>query len=167
MNLRKSIQFCSLGGYRRFTVPWWNDILWYLTGLSGYGMSCPAVGVPGWCLDIYTYWHRARYGWAPRDTWSLDNHLNHVLAGTLGHLADHTHGCSFQYFDESATDNECHKWELTLRQWANAFNEDPDDVTVYDRTNNYAEHAAEEDRRRVNIHTALKEIEPVWENLWN
>jgi hypothetical protein len=124
-------------------------------------------GMPGWCRDIYTYWHRARYGWAPRDTWNLDNHLNHVLAGTLDYLADHAHGCPQEYFDESATDNECHKWSADLRRWARAFREDPDEVNIYDRDNNYAQHQAEETRRRQNIHTALKEIEPVWESLWD
>ena len=54
-----------------------------------------------------------------------------------------------------------------LRRWATAFAEDPDDVDIYDRENGYARHNAEETRRRTNLHTALKELEPWWEALWD
>ena len=168
MSLRRSIRFCSLGGYRLFSRYWWNDMLWYVTGVSFYGAEWQfVVGTPGWSRDVYSYWHRARYGWAPRDTWSLDSHLNHVLAGTLDYLADHTHGCPVEYFNETATDHQCDQWTDTLHRWAQAFSEDPKDVDIYDRKANYAQHNAEETRRRTNIHTALKEIEPQWESLWD
>lgn len=125
------------------------------------------IGMPGWCHDLYTYWHRARYGWAPRDTWNLNNYLNRVFAGSLHYLADHSHGCPAAYVDESAKDHECDKWEAELRRWARAFSEDPQDVNIYDRETDYAQHIAEEARRREQIQTALKEIAPVWENLWD
>ena len=37
-------------------------------------------------------WHRARYGWSPRDTWSLDDYLCRVAAESLTHLRDNAHG---------------------------------------------------------------------------
>lgn len=172
MSLRKPIPFCSFVSYRPFTQSWWCDLLWYATGVStshsyAFGDGRIRWRTPGWYSDLYTYWHRARYGWAPRDTWSLDGHLNHVLAGTLEYLADHTHGCPQGYFDVTKPDDECHKWNTDLRRWAQAFSEEPNDVTIYDRNNKYVQQRAEEDRRRQNIHTALKEIEPVWEGLWD
>ena len=168
MSLRKPLRFCSFGGYRLFTRYWWNDLLRYITGMTFYNSKWQfELRTPGWCRDVYTYWHRARYGWAPRDTWSLDGHLNHVLAGSLDYLAKHSHGCPQNYFDESNPDNQCHKWESDLRRWAQAFSEDPQDVDIYDRDDNYVRHRAEEDRRRTNLHTALKELEPMWESLWD
>ncbi len=170
MSLRKSIPFFSFGNYRLLTRFWWCDLLWYTTGVS-ISHHYAYVGVrwrtPGWYSDLHTYWHRARYGWAPRDTWSLDGHLNDVLAGTLEYLADHKHGCPQGYFDVTKPDDECHKWNTDLRRWAHAFSENPNDVTINDRSQNYAQQRAEEERRRQNIHVALKEIEPVWESLWD
>lgn len=43
-------------------------------------------------LLIETAIARARHGWAPPDTWSLDGHLCRILGGMLDHLAEHTHG---------------------------------------------------------------------------
>lgn len=172
MQLRKPIPFCSFGGSQPLTRWWWCDLLSYTTGISishcyAYGDGRVRWRTPRWCRDLYTYWHRARYGWAPRDTWSLDGHLNDVLAGTLEYLADHTHGCPSVYYAGDQHDAPCHKWNAKLRQWAHAFSEDPNDVNINDRENQYAQQKAEENRRRVNIHTALKELEPNWEHLWD
>lgn len=161
-----AIRFSSFGGYRWFSSYWWNEVLWYTTGLHLSIEFLPTWGSPGWCRDIYTFYHRGRYGWAPRDTWSLDIYLNRVLAGSLTHLAEHTQGCPRDYFDADATGNECHRWGAELRRWSLAFREDPQDVDIYDHDNNYAAQKAEEDRRSVNLHQALKEIEPMWESLW-
>lgn len=165
MSLRKPIRFISFGGYKRFSTLWWDELVSYTTGLS----ICPFyhLSTPGWCRDIYTYWHRARYGWAPRDTWNLDGYLNRTFAGTLDHLAEHGMGCPQEYFDDSVVDHECHRWRTQLKKWAHAFNEDPSDVNIYDRDNDYADHNAEETRRRDNLHRTLKELEPMWECLWD
>jgi len=160
-----AIRFSSFGGCRRFSSYWWKDVLWYTTGLHLSDALPITWSSPGWCQDIYTFYHRGRYGWAPRDTWSLDIYLNRVLAGSLTHLAEHTYGCPSEYFDASATGNECHRWDAELRRWALAFREDPQDVDIYDHDNNYAAHCAEEERRSTNLHRALKEIEPMWESL--
>ena len=166
MTTRTPIRFCSFGGYRLFSSYWWADLLWYVAGIQisilvYYGVR-PRIRwrVPGWCGDLYTYWHRARYGWAPRDTWNLHNHLNRVLAGTLEHLAEHTSSYASTYPSSE-------QWQHDLRRWAHAFREDPDGVDIFDDTDNYVRHAAEEERRRENLHAALKELEPMWESLWN
>ena len=172
MSLRKPIPFCSFGSYRPLTRFWWGDLLWYATGVSishlyAFGDGRTRWRKAGWYSDLHTYWHRARYGWAPRDTWSLDGHLNDVLAGTLEYLADHTHGCPQSYVVAAKPYDECREWNTDLRRWAHAFSEDPNDVAINDRSQNYTQQRAEEERRRQNIHVALKEIEPVWESLWD
>jgi len=174
MNLRKSIRFFSFVGYRPFTWPWWNNLLWYSVGISVYDSWYDkgwkfTLRVPGWCQDVSAYWHRARYGWAPRDTWSLDSYLNQVLAGTLAHLAKHSSGYPSSYADAKSTDIQTpsDKWRADLLRWATAFSEDPEDVNIYDRDTNYVRQTAEETRRRKNLHTALQEIEPMWGSLWD
>ncbi len=176
--MRKPIPFCSFGGYRRFCSWWWNDLLWYVTGISvdhsRREMKRPwwefaYVRRPGWLLDIHNYWHRARYGWAPKDTWSLDNYLNGVLAGALTHLADHSHGTPAGYPSVAATletETDHAQWESDLRRWAKVFSEDPDDVEIYDKPD-YTAQWAEETRRRDAIHQALREMEPWWDALWD
>lgn len=176
--MKKSIHFCSFGGANRFCESWWCDLGWYVIGLSWtpvYNRDAQPWWRtlhwrrPGWLSDILTYWHRARYGWAPKDTWSLDYYLNGVLAGALLHLAETANGCPAGYGREGADkyeDSDFEKWDADLRRWALAFSEDPNDVEIYDKPE-YVLHRAEEERRRENIRRALQEIEPWWEALWN
>ena len=124
-----------------------------------------SAGLPGWVYDIYAYWHRARYGWAPRDTWSLDSCLNHILAGTLEHLAEHSHGTPY-VTEGTDVDIEFARWAADLRRWAQAFAEAAEGVHIYDAPE-YTKQRAEEERRQENLHKALREIEPWWEALWS
>lgn len=165
MSLRKSLSVCSFGSLERFSRWWWAELLWYVTGISV--TDTYSYQTPGWCKDVYTFYHRGRYGWAPRDTWCLDDYYNHVFAGSLDYLANHHWGCPQAYFDETQTCRECHEWDVTLRRWATAFSESPNDVDIYDAETDYRQHHAEQTRRRENIHAALKEMEPVWEYLWD
>lgn len=181
--MKTTIKFCSFGGYRLFCDRWWADLSWYVIGLrwrpsyerremhQSWWRSASWCA-PGWCHDLYDFWHRGRYGWAARDTWSLDYYLNRVLAGSLEHLADHTHGAPAGYgmdpamvTDETPTDFG--KWDADLRRWAKAFSEDPSDVDIYDAQDGYVQHRAEEERRRAALHQTLREIEPWWESLWD
>lgn len=137
-----AIRFFHVGGYRRFCWHWWKDIAEYVFG--------------GWYQDIKTYWHRARYGWAPRDVWSLDNYLAGVLAGSLEHLAKTTHGAPFGYPNmtphvvESDTDHE--KWEADLRRWAKAFHDYAEDEDFW-----YSKE----------VRDALLEIAPWFGSMWD
>jgi hypothetical protein len=172
--MKRPIPFSSFGGYRRLCLWWWNDLLSYITGITftaylhHYDKPRPSWRSPGWWNDIRTYWLRARYGWAPRDTWGLNHHLNGVLAGSLWYLAEHKNGTPVGYGsptdDDPDTNHE--QWEADLKRWALAFSEDPDDVEIYDEPH-YAEHSAEEHRRRAAIHQALREMEPWWDALWD
>lgn len=161
---RKPIRFCSFPTYRRFSWWWWNDLLGYLIGIEQniYQQDWWRISVhrPGWMMDIYTYWHRARYGWAPKDVWDLDYHLNHLLAETLTQLAERTHGYPTGYRSTEA-------WQADLRRWAQVFSEDPNDVKFYEDDQGYQQYRAEEKRRRDAIHQALKELEPWWDALWD
>ena len=178
---KKPIQFSSFGGYRKFCAAWWVDLSDYAIGLdysrhTRWDDETPlyrrfSLRRPGWYRDLYTYWHRARYGWAPRDTWSLDRYLNGVLAGSLERLANDAHGAPHGYPSRKVsgvdTPTDFEQWQNDLHKWAKAFSEDPRDVDIYDSSNNYKEHTKEEKRRYKNLHKALKDIEPWWENLWD
>lgn len=42
--------------------------------------------------EIKWFVHRGRHGWAPRDTWSLDDYLARVISESVKHLRDTSHG---------------------------------------------------------------------------
>lgn len=181
--LRKKIPFFHITLRRPFTRWWFVDIFTYFLPFrfrysfttTGGGRHTLCVEYPGFCKDIYNVWHRARYGYAPRDTWNLDSYLNGVLAGSLEYLALTKRGSPAGYPNVNPADSlECEdggtnheEWTADLNRWAHAFSEDPNDVSIYDRHDGYEKQRAEEDRRRNNIHKALKEIEPWWEALWD
>lgn len=119
VSFRDPINFCSLGGYRWFSSYWWKDLLSY-----------PFYDF--W-RDCKTFYLRGRYGWAPRDTWNLESHLARTLAGTLNHLADHTHGVPATYptgktlpqdvATEGVYDSAFILWQKDLRRWAKTFDD--------------------------------------------
>lgn len=146
--------FYITGGFRPFIWPWWKQILKW-------------VFFAGWWRDLRTYWYRARYGWAPRDTWSFDTYLCDVLGYGLEYLAEHKHGTPIGYPDPNGGETTDHEqWVADLKRWASAFRENPHDVDIYDAPY-YEKHNAEEKRRSENIHQALKEMEPWFESLWD
>lgn len=71
---------------------------------------------------------RARRGWAPSDTWSLDQHLCRILGEMLEHLADHTHG-----WPQSDEFPQFADWHTALQRTAEMLlryePDDPDAVT--------------------------------------
>jgi hypothetical protein len=159
----RAIRFCSFGGYPRFGRAWWRDLLRWLTR--------------GWMQDIATFWHRARYGWAPRDVWGLDHYLACVMGGTLRHLSDTTQGAPIGYptkpdyrglvaYDPDAEPN-FDLWKADLRRWS--------DVCTDFVTDNYYElygndvqwWNADEAARSLALHRALREMEPHFESLWD
>lgn len=160
--MEEHIRFSSFGGYRRFCGYWWRDLRRAVT--------------TGWLYDVRAYWHRARYGWAPRDTWSLDHYVAGVLGGALYHLADKSNGAPAGYPRTTpATDEtgdvvtDFYQWRDDLYRWADAF-------AAYARDDYHELHGhkptfddwhSDEQRRRENLHRALKEIEPWFPALWN
>jgi hypothetical protein len=173
VSYRQPIPLFSSGGYRRFTSFWWGEKLHWTLGLR---LRPFRWRTPGWIRDLYEFWHRGRYGWAPSDTWGLDRYLNGVLAGSLEHLAQHLSGVPAGFLMTNADDTmetnadvdaRAKAWEELLLRWAKAFSEDPEDVDIFDTADGYKAHHAEEERRRAAIHQALKEMEPWWEALWD
>lgn len=67
-------------------------------------------------LFVDTAIARARHGWAPRDTWSLDGHLCRTLGAMLNHLAEHTHG-----WPQGPDFPEFTDWQSALRTQAAAL----------------------------------------------
>ena len=115
----------------------------------------------GWMLDVRDYWHRARHGWADRDTWELDVHLARVMGGSLAHLAEcsngspggYTHHGNAMPIDDDDTDHDA--WRADLRRWSDAM----------------TQYATDDSHRRDDgneaLHVALKEMEPWFEALWD
>jgi hypothetical protein len=67
-------------------------------------------------LFLETATARARRGWAPRDTWSLDGYLCRTLGAMLDHLAEHTHG-----WPQGPDFPEFADWQKALRTQAAAL----------------------------------------------
>jgi hypothetical protein len=186
MTRRVPVRWFFYPDNRRFSAFWCNAWLDYLTGLSlrnrfDGSWHHPKLSCPGWCRDLRNIYLRARYGWAPVDVWDLHSYVNGVLAGSLTHLANHTHGTPTSYLGEwyanpdhslVSDDMETHeaahtRWTTDLHRWAQAFAESPDDVNIYDAANDYRTQNAEETRRRTNIEAALRDLSDHWFELWD
>lgn len=186
------LRFCSFGGYHRFSARWWANIVEYLSGVDftstmhlwEYKNSTRShinFGIPGWCRDVHTYWHRARYGWAPQDVWNLDHYLNRVMSDTLEHLANTTHGAPYGYpksrgaaikstEPERETDHE--QWERDLKEWAAAFRgmhewEEHEEMEEWNKNLSAAQLIKEEQKRMRRVEKALKQLAPWWSGLWD
>lgn len=177
VSYKTPIDFCSLGGYRRFCLPWWKDVLSY-----------PFIDF--W-RDCRAFIHRGRYGWAPRDTWNLESHLAQVLAGSLNHLAEHTHGAPSNYPNTNghsfvhAVDEDKEgetiftRWRADLKRWAKAFADyydwqnnsrdlgyDLADDSAKSPTGRKAYFKAEKEIKN-NVTKAFREIGPWFQSLWD
>jgi hypothetical protein len=139
--------------------------------------------------DARTLYLRARYGWAPRDVWSLDHYLNRVLAGALERLANTTHGTpvGYPYQVPHIRDGESMRpyrdhddpndvitdhavWQADLRRWAIVFREAADDSDIFQDGSPFAtseSQLVEMQRRSDAVRQALAEITPWWEALWD
>jgi len=163
------INLCSFVGYRPFSSYWWRELGRYV--------------VVGWWRDIATFYRRGRYGWAPRDTWSLDYYLAQVLAGTLTHLSEHGHGSPGTYpyhqamvltadgprlFDpltDNYTDVICdHElWRADQARWAKAFQ----DILKSSHQDDVNKWLDEEKRAYDAVSKALQEMSPWFGSLWD
>lgn len=128
----------------------------------------------GWIFDLKTAWHRARYGWAPRDCWSLDEYLEGVLAGSLEHLAHNHWGTPPGYPNvqsgfEDSTNHE--QWTADLLRWSATFKHKLTDdyIEKYCQVepHDYDGWNKDEAERRKAAMDALKELLPWWGGLWD
>lgn len=178
----KPFNFSSFGGYYvPFTGVWWRHLLQHTLGFYVARERFPYLGwgKPGFIVDIYTYWHRARYGWAPRDTWNLDDYLSRVMGHSLKHLAQTSPGAPHLYPYKSTDALPVHvdghrehetdfdQWQADLNRWGDAL--------IHSTVDDYAEKHGEDyaasnkdaanrlDARRV----ALRELVEWWDALWD
>lgn len=176
-SLRVPVTYTLFGGYRRWTRRWWADLGRWVTHY--------------WWQDLYTFYHRGRYGWAPRDTWSLDQYLTGVLSGSLSHLADTSHGTPSSYpyisprvrvagtdvlrlfdpttdaWDDVVCDHD--QWKADLRRWAQAHHDLTtkwDDYPGYD-ADDYTAMNAECARRERVAKDARRDLLVWWSSLWS
>jgi len=169
VSYRDPIEFCSLGGYHWFSSYWWKDLLSY-----------PFYDF--W-RDCRTFYLRGRYGWAPRDTWNLESHLARTFAGTLNHLADHTHGVPGDYpggtglnngNEDPNYDTAFANWQTDLRRWAGAFDNYYDwhqngrDMSYNVRDKSSMKELIRKEKAITNdITKTFKEIGPWFRALWD
>lgn len=154
MTQKRPIKLCSFGGYRRFSSGWWADLLWWTTGVRPW-----IWGRPGWWADIMTAYHRMRYGWAPSDTWNLDDYFLGVMVDSLEHLAQTTNSYP-------ANIDRLDVWQQMLRSWANDLRwiRDFDLMDVPLQFEETMRRYAERDER---LRRVFDEMLPWWHDLWN
>lgn len=144
-------------GYRPLCWYWWYYWYRYITH--------------GWYQDIYTFWHRGRYGWAPRDTWSFDLYIAGVLGAGLAYLAATTVGAPCGYPEQRPEfiddDLSYEQWLTDITRWSVACsNYAKDDYWDLHGRNFDAWHA-DETARYLAFQTALKELAPWVGGLWS
>lgn len=173
------IRFSSYTQYRRFTRYWFREVLWYLTGLRVSYIVYPSVYpsepvrwlTPGWYRDIYTFYHRGRYGWAPRDVWDMSDHLNGVIGHMLRHLAENGVGVPSTY-NEHIDERTFREWEADLQTWSRAFLDlqawkEHGEQEAFENGANWSTILDMEKRKYAAVELALKEMASWWGALWD
>ena len=156
----------------------WRDVLDYTVGLQvghRYNSAPFRFRTPGFIQDIYTFYHRGRYGWAPRDTWNLHNYYDQVIGDSLEYFADHLHGAPAGYPHNGTThpdgfkdmDTDFAAWESDLRRWSQAFKTVGKDDYYELYGENYHAWTDEENARRKTRNDALREMIDWWDGLWD
>jgi hypothetical protein len=100
-------------------------------------------------LEVFV--QRGRRGWADRDTYDLDRYLSSVIAGSLRHLADISHG----WPGESSEWPTFEQWLTQLRDLADTF----------DRFCQWEDIPADE--RESTIDVAFATLRKAWWGLWD
>lgn len=102
--------------------------------LDGWLQRLRRVSATTAVTRVETAWARARRGWAPADTWSMDVHLCDIVAGMLLHLADNAHGWpgSPEFETPQEWDTALRSTAVALGAYADAHDtgDDADDETV-------------------------------------
>lgn len=176
--MTRPIPFSILGGYRRFSGYWWRELLWYVTGVRIIPIHVDAekeswdveYGYPVWGYDLYTFWHRGRYGWAPRDAWNVDTHLDRVMSQMLAHLAETTHSYPGDGYDSIES------WRTQLREWSQdliapeEFSESEESTCMIMKARSeedYDAYRVIEQRLRGRHDAALHAVIDHWHTLWD
>lgn len=113
---------------------------------------------------MYTFYHRGRYGWAPRDVWNLNDYLNDVLGQTLVHMSE-----TAVSYPMSVEPNE---WTAKLKKWGEAFLalsewEENGDVAEFEKGTPPEVRIEMDEQKWKAVEQALVELAPWWGNLWD
>lgn len=167
--MRTPIRFSSFHAYTIGT--WIVELLAYFTGVS---VRARTWRLPGLWTDLYTFYHRGRYGWAPRDVWNLDQYLERVLSQTLQHLADTTNAAPAGYpftmktapVDDTGNPiTDVEQWRSDLRRWARSFADvDVDELDELVVSKTWGKIAKQRQLERTRT---LVELAKWWEGLWD
>lgn len=145
--------FSTISHYPVYHYEWWIALFKFVTRDAWY--------------ELYTFYHRGRYGWARQDTWSLDNYLARVFAGSLKQLADKSWGYPVDV--ESAVE-----WDSTLRRWSKAFedyfdwSENSRDL-AYDMRDEHQRAAMKARWEEIssNVNTVMSEMGKKFPHIWD
>lgn len=166
------IRFSSYTPYRWFSHYWCREVLWYVVGLrmSAHSDESMQWAMPGWCRDLYTFYHRGRYGWAPRDVWDMNNYLNGVIGHMLRHLAENSMSAPSAHTNNDSDGYDT--WKSDLETWSRAFLDlqawnDHGEQDAFDSGADWSTIRDMEQRKYAAVERALKEMAPWWGALWD
>lgn len=64
---------------------------------------------------------RGKRGWSDEDWWQMNTYIAKMMPPLLRRLAKENYGCPGEFWDETAVNNECHKWTEALEEMAQGF----------------------------------------------
>jgi len=156
----------------RFSKYWWKDVFTYPFSKRGL------------FFDLYTFYHRGRYGWAPMDVWSFDSYLERVIGAGLNHLAENSHGAPSGFPNpDPNTNTDFDLWSVTLKQWSKSFADsyyytmNSGELATYESKypvidpvndpHNFNLSTVKEQKLSANISNSLVEMSKWFRNLWD
>jgi len=71
--------------------------------------------------SIKSFIQRGKRGYADSDWYSFHSYLTDIIIPNIRKLKDNVHGCPGDLWDESAKNNETHKWTEILEEIAQGF----------------------------------------------
>ena len=71
--------------------------------------------------DIKHFIQRGRRGWADCDVWNFDDYLCDIIIAGIERLQKDQLGCPSDFWDESAKNDECHRWIECLEEMKQGF----------------------------------------------
>lgn len=128
--------------------------------------------------ETYSFIHRGIFGWAPRDTWSLDSYLSDILPGLLDCLNDSKPGVGYTFLQKAAKklgksvgygfdyDNETTTLAHTM--FAQELTEISKDLRKYRDMQWSYKYTPDEERQIINkAEKAIKRIASIFPELWS
>ena len=134
--------------YRTFTWAWFSYFFFWLSRR------------PTYCYQ------RLTRGWADCDTWNLDYHLAELLAGTLKHLSEVSHGYPANFSRGQGATSENENFEECLKGWKDklqSLGENFEEYVVCQNSCNFDLG----DECRKSVKESCTKLGEIFSNLWD